>query len=217
MIRDDLSYIDTQLEEHSQRCNNPACTIDKEVYDHYCSGDNIVEAYEEICAEFAFSQYKVNSLEALLDELEAAETFDIQKINELQAGIESMFWNYEPYYSSYLEEHMADIAAVESYLDSYYRYCHVATVVIPVGVTSIDRWEFNGYSGLTSIVIPNSVTTIGYSAFDYCHALTTITFMGTVEQWNAISKESIYDYHTADYTVYCTDGTITKNGTVTYY
>ena len=38
----------------------------------------------------------------------------------------------------------------------------------------------------------------------------------TLEQWNAIEKGVDWDLDTADYTIYCTDGQIAKDGTVTY-
>jgi len=47
-------------------------------------------------------------------------------------------------------------------------------------------------------------------AFDSCANLNTITFDGTVEQWDAIEKDSYWDTFTSNYTIYCTDGTISK-------
>ncbi|MBO7183993.1 MAG: leucine-rich repeat protein [Bacteroidales bacterium] len=72
-------------------------------------------------------------------------------------------------------------------------------------------------TGLTSITIPNSVTQIGDETFAYCYLLTSITFEGTVEQWNAVGKDSYWNIQTGNYTIYCTNGTIAKDGTVTYY
>lgn len=57
---------------------------------------------------------------------------------------------------------------------------------------------------------------IGASAFSYCDSLTSITFEGTVDQWNAIEKGTDLNVTTPDYTIYCTDGQIAKDGTVTY-
>ena len=84
-------------------------------------------------------------------------------------------------------------------------------------VTAIGDYAFCDCTGLTSITIPNSVTTIGNRVFYYCAGLTRIDFSGTVEQWAKISKDTNWDHSTGDYTIYCTDGTITKDGTVTYY
>ncbi len=83
-------------------------------------------------------------------------------------------------------------------------------VTIPEGVTSIGEYAFSGCSSLTSITIPEGVKYIGDSAFSYCTSLTSITFNGTKAEWQAISKGYHWNYHTGNYTVYCTDGTIAK-------
>jgi len=88
--------------------------------------------------------------------------------------------------------------------------------MIPGGVTSINERAFCFCSRLTSITLPDSVTSIGEYALNYCNALTSITFEGTVEQWNAIVKGSNWNYYTGEYTIYCSDGEIAKNGTITY-
>lgn len=99
---------------------------------------------------------------------------------------------------------------------SVFKDCSLTSITIPDGATIIDHKAFESCTGLKSIVIPNSVTSIGSSTFEMCTHLTRITFRGTVTQWNAIVKG--YDWHTynGSYTIYCTDGTITKDGTVTY-
>lgn len=47
-------------------------------------------------------------------------------------------------------------------------------VIIPSGVTEIERYAFNDCTGLTSIEIPNSVACIGQGAFSGCTGLTSI-------------------------------------------
>ena len=88
---------------------------------------------------------------------------------------------------------------------------------IPGSVTIVGDFAFITCASLTTIVIPNSVTTIGTMALAYCFSLTSINFEGTVEQWNAISKGNDWDWKIGNYTIYCTDGEIAKDGTVTYY
>ena len=61
---------------------------------------------------------------------------------------------------------------------------------------------------LTSITIPDSVTSIGVSAFSACTSLTTITFNGTISQWNFITKESYWNSNVPATKVVCTDGEV---------
>ena len=86
----------------------------------------------------------------------------------------------------------------------------LTNITIPDSVTSIGDYAFSECSGLTSVTIPDSVTEIGYRAFYGCSDLTTINFRGTVAQWKAIGKGSNWDSTTGEYTVICTDGTISK-------
>ena len=85
----------------------------------------------------------------------------------------------------------------------------LTSVTIPDSVTSIGGWAFSKCS-LTSVTIPDSVTEIGYRAFYGCSDLTTINFQGTKAQWQAIEKGNDWDVDTGEYTVICTDGTISK-------
>ena len=100
---------------------------------------------------------------------------------------------------------------VTSIRDYAFQNCSSLTsITIPDGVTSIREWAFSGCSSLTSITIPDSVTSIGYCAFSYCSSLKSINFQGTKAQWNAISKETYWNENTGSYTIYCTDGNISK-------
>ena len=87
----------------------------------------------------------------------------------------------------------------------------LTSITIPDSVTSIGSSAFSFCSGLTRITIPDSVTRIGPSAFYGCSRLTSINFNGTKAQWNAISKGQNWNEDTGSYTVYCTDGTISKS------
>jgi hypothetical protein len=100
---------------------------------------------------------------------------------------------------------------VTSIGDDAFAYCRSLTsITIPEGVTSIGDYAFDGCSSLMSITIPESVTSIGNYAFSGCIGLTSINYIGTIAEWNAIEKGYDWNAFTPNYTVYCTDGTITK-------
>ena len=61
------------------------------------------------------------------------------------------------------------------------------SITLPGKLTSIPNGMFAGCSALESVVIPAGVTQIGSNVFNYCTALKSIFFIGTEEQWNAIS------------------------------
>jgi hypothetical protein len=100
--------------------------------------------------------------------------------------------------------------------DYAFECCNSLTDVnIPNSVTTIGQGAFCECDSLTNVIIPNSVTSIGIGAFGTCTSLTSVIFGGTTAQWNAISKVDRWDYNAGAYTVYCTDGVVDKNGTVT--
>lgn len=86
----------------------------------------------------------------------------------------------------------------------------MTSVTIPNGVRSLGGYSFYYCTTLASVTIPASVTDIGSVAFGLCSALTVIRFEGTMAQWNAINKETDWNAETGNYTVYCTDGTLSK-------
>ena len=70
---------------------------------------------------------------------------------------------------------------------------------------------------MNTVVLYNSASKIGQNAFEGCTALKTIIYYGTVFEWDAIDKGEDWDKNTNSYTIYCTDGEIAKDGTVTLY
>ena len=101
--------------------------------------------------------------------------------------------------------------SVTSIGDYAFYYCRSLTsVTIGDSVTSIGNGAFEYCTSLTSVTIGDSVTSIGDEAFYNCSSLTSIHYNGTKTQWYAISKNYDWNYRTGEYTIYCTDGNISK-------
>ena len=101
-----------------------------------------------------------------------------------------------------------------------YRYAPASkdkTFTMSYGVDTIAECAFQDAVNLFRVDIPETVTTICGLAFDNCEKLRQIVYSGTVSKWNAIFKGVNWDNNTPDYTIYCTDGKIAKDGTVTMY
>ncbi len=62
----------------------------------------------------------------------------------------------------------------------------------------------------TEIRIPKSVKEIPELAFYNCSSIIKIVYEGTVTQWNELPKDYNWDKGTGDYTVECSDGTVSK-------
>lgn len=65
---------------------------------------------------------------------------------------------------------------------------NLTTVTVGNSVTSIGWSAFKGCTKLSSINIPNGVTSIDRYAFYGCSSLSSVTYCGTQEEWNAITK-----------------------------
>ena len=81
------------------------------------------------------------------------------------------------------------ITAINKY--AFYGCTSLTNIVIPDGVTTIGSYAFEYHTSLTSITIPDSVTTIGYDAFRLCSSLTSVYYLGTEEQWNNMENHGI--------------------------
>ena len=82
----------------------------------------------------------------------------------------------------------------------------LTSVTFGNGITSIGGSAFYGCKVLTSIEIPNSVTNIGDNAFSFCNSLTTISFTGTITQWNNITKGWNWHNKVPATVIHCIDG-----------
>lgn len=77
------------------------------------------------------------------------------------------------------------------------------------GVTSIADYAFYGFDILRYITLPKTITSIGNYAFAYCD-LKRIKFNGTIEQWNNVSKGTLWAFGILGSIKYvtCIDGTV---------
>ena len=100
------------------------------------------------------------------------------------------------------------VTSIGSY--AFYGCTGLKNITIPDSVTSIGDYAFMDCTGLTSVTIPDSVTSIGERTFQGCRGLKRINFNGTKAQWNVIKKYDNWSYNTGNFTVYCTNGTISK-------
>ena len=98
---------------------------------------------------------------------------------------------------------------------AFYDCSALTSITLSNNISSIDKQTFYGCTSLTSITIPTGVTSIGERAFQDCSNLTSIYFNGTLAQYNAIFNGSNWNKNTGDYTVYCSDVTVSKDGTIT--
>ena len=85
--------------------------------------------------------------------------------------------------------------------DAFYNCTELTNITLPDGVASIGDNAFDSCVALTSITIPSSVKSIGFWAFGFCSSLTKINFRGTKLQWNAITKDSQWNYQTGSYAI----------------
>ena len=98
----------------------------------------------------------------------------------------------------------------------FYNCDSLTHFTIPDLVTNISGVMLYSCDNLQSVIIPQNVTNIDYRAFEYCKKLQSIEYNGTIEQWNAITKHTTWADNTGTYTIYCTNGSIAKDGTITY-
>jgi hypothetical protein len=75
-------------------------------------------------------------------------------------------------------------------------------------IDGINKWAFARCASLAKFKIPESCTYIGQSAFSNCTNLNNLIFGGTIAQWNAISKQTSWNYNVPATYVQCSDGQV---------
>ncbi len=88
---------------------------------------------------------------------------------------------------------------------------NVSEFSIPDLTKIIGDHAFESCNNLVKVTIPASVTCIDSYAFTSCKKLTGITYTGTMDQWNAISKSATWATGQVKKNVHCTDGDITQS------
>lgn len=102
-----------------------------------------------------------------------------------------------------------EIASIPAFAISYIPKTNLKTVAITSG-ESIDSYAFYECNNLTSVEISGSITSIDCEVFKGCTNLRSINYGGTMAEWDAIFKKPDWDSGMGDYTIYCSDGTISK-------
>lgn len=120
-------------------------------------------------------------------------------------------------YAFYNCEKLESIAIPDNVISlneyAFYGCKALSNVTLGRGITEIARYAFADCCDLTVVTIQAGLTDIERYAFRDCIALTAINFNGTMAQWYDISKEDyIWDSGVGEYTVVCTDGSISKVG-----
>lgn len=64
---------------------------------------------------------------------------------------------------------------------AFYNNRSIKNIIIPKGVTAIERSAFSGCKSLTSVTIPDGVTKIGDSVFSDCKSLKNVTISASVK------------------------------------
>ncbi len=105
------------------------------------------------------------------------------------------------------------IAITKIAADAFRGNAGVSAIEFASSITTIGNDAFRGCTGLTEVKFKGTIT-IGNNAFRDCTSLTIIDFSGTTSEWLNINKGTDWDYGIGEYTVYCKNGTVAKDGTV---
>ncbi len=90
---------------------------------------------------------------------------------------------------------------------------NLISMELPDGVLRVGDvygpWQNGGNANFIELILPTSVTYIGgYLTANSAPLLSTITYLGTISEWNNISKSGAWRSYTNITSVACTDGTI---------
>ena len=102
---------------------------------------------------------------------------------------------------------------------SAFQFCtRLTEVVIPEGVTTFGTMIFHGCTSLRTVTVPGSATSLPDLFFDGCTALEEVRYGANVAKWEKLSKGVLFSNNSkVAFTVYCKNGEIAPDGTVTMY
>ena len=84
----------------------------------------------------------------------------------------------------------------------------IETIVIPKGITSISECAFFGCKSLSKIYIGKNIRKICEKAFFNCNKLYSVSFNGTLSQWENIDKENGWNFNCGIKEIVCNDGVV---------
>ena len=172
--------------------------------------NKIIHEYDGEWANLSEIKGEVDELMAEIDEL----TAEIDTLNQTIADQET-YANF----AKYMECEQTELWSTgqklfaANHILSGSMNASVKSMVIPSGITAIAFQAFNIFENLTCLYLPDTIVHFFGTALPT--AIERINYAGTKEQWKAISFGDGWNNSTGNYTVYCSDGTIAKDGTET--
>lgn len=91
----------------------------------------------------------------------------------------------------------------------------LTTVTLSGSLEKLNKGTFSFCKNLQKVVINSKLQSIGDNYFGSC-AVSEIFFIGSIEEWQSIEKGSNW-ISSSEYVVYCSDGTLSGDGTIVYY
>lgn len=86
---------------------------------------------------------------------------------------------------------------------------NLVEIIVSEGVKEINDSAFQNCEKLEKVTLPTSLENLKSSAFCFSYNCTSIVYKGTKAMWNDIEKSTIWDNGMSEYSVECSDGTIT--------